>query len=85
MEGIITDVLDRFAPPSRVCSVSKPWWNQDIKEARTRAGRSKRTYRAGRIRWEDVKGEEGCLYRTIRRSKRRSWNDWVQKPDERDK
>lgn len=44
MEEVITNVLDRFAPPARVCKVSKPLWNKDIKVARTRAGR---------VQWEE--------------------------------
>jgi hypothetical protein len=72
LEDVITDVLDRNAPRMRVCRRSKPWWNMEIKETRKKAGKTKRKHREGMIPWEEVRKEEKILYRTIRRSKRRS-------------
>jgi hypothetical protein len=68
-----------------VCRRSKPWWNAEIKETRKKAGKTKRKHREGMIPWEEVRKEEKILYRTIRRSKRRSWNGWMQTADEEDK
>jgi hypothetical protein len=71
-EDVITDVLDRYAPRMRVCRRSKPWWNTEIKETWKKAGKTKRKHREGMIPWEEVRKEHNTLYRTIRRSKRRS-------------
>jgi hypothetical protein len=69
----------------RVCIGLKPWWNAEIKETRKRAGKIRRKHREGMIPWEGVKEEEKLLYRTIRRSKKRCWNGWMQEADEKDK
>jgi hypothetical protein len=84
LEETLTKVLDKFAPVSRVCSKWKPWWNEHVREARKVAGRVRRQQRKGITTEEEAKKRDKELYRTIRRSKRRMWNGWLQKADDKD-
>jgi predicted RNase H-like nuclease (RuvC/YqgF family) len=84
LEETLTKVLDKFMPVSRVCSQSKPWWNEHIREARKVAGRVRRQQGRGITIEEEAKKRDKELYRTIRRSKRRMWNGWLQKADDKE-
>jgi hypothetical protein len=74
-EKYYKDVLDRYAPVVRVCKRSKPWWNEEIKDQRKIAGRAKRLWMHSHVQREKLKKEEKTLYRTIRKYKRRCWEN----------
>jgi hypothetical protein len=76
--------LDRYTLAARVCKRSKPWWNEEIKEQRKIAGRTKRLWIHSHVQWEKLKEEEKTLYRTIRKHKRRYWDKWKQTVEGKD-
>ena len=66
-------VLDAMAKKIRICSRSKIWWNADIKERRRTVGRERRR----RCHWEEAARAKAELQKSIRRSKREMWSNYL--------
>ena len=67
-------VLDAKAKKIRLCARSKMWWNGEIKARRSALGRQKRSGR----RSDAAARAKAELQKTIRLSKSRMWDDYVQ-------
>ena len=70
----LSKVLDAKAKKIRICARSKRWWNGEIKERRSALGREKRRGR----RSEAAARAKTELQKSIRQSKSRMWNDYLQ-------
>jgi hypothetical protein len=69
----MSSVLDATAKKIRICARSKRWWNADIKERRRTVGRERRRRRHS----EEAARAKAELQKSIRRSKREMWSDYL--------
>jgi len=70
----LSKVLDAKAKKIRICARSKRWWNGEIKKRRSALGREMRRGR----RSEAAARAKTELQKSIRQSKSRMWNDYMQ-------
>jgi len=75
----MTVTLDEHARMKRWCSRSKPWWCEDLREARKDLGRARRKWRVAGI--SRVKAATREFRRAIRKAKRDCWNRFLQEAD----
>ena len=81
-ESKIVELLDNHAKITRVCAYSKRWWNEDVAEARSNWAKDKRKYGKVPGYRQELKQARNLYYRTIRKAKRLSWQNFLQGKNE---
>src|SRR6202000_1039127 len=79
MESILVEVSDKYFPRCRMCTMSKRWWNETIKEKWKIKLSCKRDWFKHRDndhhqRYKEARND---FLRTIRKSKTDSWNKYL--------
>jgi hypothetical protein len=78
MQGSLTAVLDKHAPPKPFRPGSKRWWTDEIKRERKKFSMSKRGLKSGEISFEGYRQIRNEYYRQIRRAKREAWERFLE-------
>ena len=81
-ESKIAELLNNHAKITRVCAYSKRWWNNDVVEARSKWARDKRKFGKELDQRQELKQARNLYYRTIRKAKRLSWQNFLQGKNE---
>lgn len=72
-------VLNEFARGVRLCSHTKRWWSEDIKEARKRVGKARRVWKKHRKEEDYAKYKRrNELVDAIRKARREHWTNFLQ-------
>ena len=77
-EKSVTELLNNHAKVTRVSAYSKRWWNEEIAEARFSWAKAKKDLGRDEIRKQELKQARNSYYRTIRKAKRLSWQNFLQ-------
>jgi hypothetical protein len=70
------DILESYAPKARLVAWSKPWWNEEISDARKKVGRFRRAKFTAN--WKASKRELKSL---IKKAKKQSWQKWLKESE----
>jgi len=70
----MSSILDAKAKKTRICAISKRWWNADIEVRRRKVRRETRRIRNS----EEAARAKAELQMSIRQSKRNMWDDYFQ-------
>ncbi len=81
-ESRLIGLLDNHAKITRGCAYFKRWWNEDVAEARKSWAKSKRKFGRDEISKNGLKQPWNFYYRTIRKAKRLSWQNFLQGGEE---
>jgi len=73
MQGRLTAVLDKHAPPKPSRPGSKRWWTDEIKQERKKFSMSKRALKMEELSFEGYRQIRNGYYHHIRRAKREAW------------
>ena len=81
-EKSVTELLNNHAKVTRVSAYSKRWWNKEVAEARSSWAKAKRDLGRDETRKQELKQARNSYYRTIRKAKRLSWQNFLQGKDD---
>jgi hypothetical protein len=79
IEESLTRILNQHAKALRVTAYSKRWWNSEVQEARSLYAKARRTYKLTGSESEklEVNKARNSYYVTVRKAKRRCWQDFL--------
>ena len=78
IEESLTKILNQFAKPLRITAFSKRWWNSEIQEARSHYAKARRDFKLICGDNTEVNRARNDYYITVRKAKRKCWQDFLQ-------
>lgn len=84
LQELITRLLNEYARPMYHCPRSKKWWTPEIKKKRTEYNSIRRKYQRHLVTHEQYKEARNSLYKLIRKTKRITWQNFLEGINEED-
>ena len=79
LRDIILQAVSKSVPLLRISPRSKSWWNEEVAEKRKEMARALRYWkqRSDAASFSNFKAQRNDYFRSIRRAKQESWNDFL--------